>query len=103
MFLSSALYMFSLTWIIRCDIIFAASTQGVKTCVEEVGIGFMMSPNYHPAMKTFAPVRRKLGVKTIFNILGPMLNPAHVSYSVVGVYKEGVVCYYLENGVVHHK
>lgn len=65
--------------------------EGVKTCVEEVGIGFMMSPNYHPAMKTFAPVRRKLGVKTIFNILGPMLNPAHVSYSVVGVYKEGVV------------
>ncbi|XP_075515186.1 anthranilate phosphoribosyltransferase, chloroplastic-like [Primulina tabacum] len=65
--------------------------EGVKTCVEEVGIGFMMSPNYHPAMKTFAPVRRKLGVKTIFNILGPMLNPAHVSYSVIGVYKEGMV------------
>ncbi|KAL0331949.1 UNVERIFIED_CONTAM: Anthranilate phosphoribosyltransferase, chloroplastic [Sesamum calycinum] len=65
--------------------------EGVKTCVEEVGIGFMMSPNYHPAMKTFAPVRRKLGVKTVFNILGPMLNPARVPFSVVGVYKEDMV------------
>ncbi|XP_011098449.1 anthranilate phosphoribosyltransferase, chloroplastic isoform X1 [Sesamum indicum] len=65
--------------------------EGVKRCVEEVGIGFMMSPNYHPAMKTFAPVRRKLGVKTVFNILGPMLNPARVPFSVVGVYKEDMV------------
>ncbi|KAI3452451.1 hypothetical protein Pfo_009115 [Paulownia fortunei] len=65
--------------------------EGVKTCLEEVGIGFMMSPNYHPAMKTFAPVRRKLRVKTVFNILGPMLNPARVPFSVVGVYKEDMV------------
>ncbi|KAL6513805.1 hypothetical protein OROMI_034478 [Orobanche minor] len=61
---------------------------GVKTCVEQVGIGFMMSLNYHPAMKTFAPVRKKLGIKTVFNFLGPMLNPACVPFSVVGVYKE---------------
>ncbi|KAH6791052.1 tryptophan biosynthesis 1 [Perilla frutescens var. frutescens] len=65
--------------------------EGVKKCVEEAGIGFMMSPNYHPAMKTFAPVRKRLGVKTVFNILGPMLNPAGVPFSVVGVYKEDVV------------
>ncbi|XP_057769385.1 anthranilate phosphoribosyltransferase, chloroplastic-like isoform X2 [Salvia miltiorrhiza] len=65
--------------------------KGVKTCVEEVGIGFMMSPNHHPAMKTFAPVRRKLGVKTVFNIMGPMLNPARVPFSVVGVYKADMV------------
>ncbi|KAL1538544.1 DNA topoisomerase 2-associated protein pat1 [Salvia divinorum] len=65
--------------------------KGVKTCVEEVGIGFMMSPNYHPAMKTFAPVRRKLGVKTVFNTLGPMLNPACVPFSVVGVYRADMV------------
>ncbi|KAL6520231.1 DNA topoisomerase 2-associated protein pat1 [Orobanche minor] len=65
--------------------------QGVKTCVDKVGIGFMMSPNYHPAMKIFAPVRKKLGVKTAFNILGPMLSPAHVSFSVVGVYKDDMV------------
>ncbi|GER47982.1 anthranilate phosphoribosyltransferase [Striga asiatica] len=65
--------------------------EGVRTCVEQAGIGFMMSPNYHPAMKTFAPVRKKLGVKTVFNILGPMLNPACVSFSVVGVYNEALV------------
>ncbi|KVH92836.1 Anthranilate phosphoribosyl transferase, partial [Cynara cardunculus var. scolymus] len=56
--------------------------EGVKRCLEEVGIGFMMSPNYHPAMKIVAPVRKKLGVKTVFNILGPMLNPARVSSAV---------------------
>ncbi|KAK9271844.1 hypothetical protein L1049_002209 [Liquidambar formosana] len=65
--------------------------QGVKTCVEEVGIGFMMSPIYHPAMKIVAPVRRKLKVKTVFNILGPMLNPARVPFAVVGVYREEIV------------
>lgn len=59
--------------------------------MEEVGIGFMISPNYHPAMKTFAPVRRKLGVKTVFNTLGPMLNPACVPFSVVGVYRADMV------------
>ncbi|KAK6129342.1 hypothetical protein DH2020_036915 [Rehmannia glutinosa] len=74
--------------------------EGVKTCLEEVGIGFMMSPNYHPAMKTFAPVRRKLRIKTVFNILGPMLNPARVPFSVVGVYKEGMVSPLLQRGDV---
>ncbi|KAK9272684.1 hypothetical protein L1049_003061 [Liquidambar formosana] len=65
--------------------------QGVNTCVEEVGIGFMMSPIYHPAMKIVAPVRRKLKVKTVFNILGPVLNPARVPFAVVGVYREDIV------------
>ncbi|XP_009768649.1 anthranilate phosphoribosyltransferase, chloroplastic-like isoform X1 [Nicotiana sylvestris] len=65
--------------------------DGVKKCVEEVGIGFMMSPYYHPAMKIVTPVRRKLRVKTIFNILGPLLNPAWVPFAVVGVYKEDIV------------
>lgn len=65
--------------------------QGVKKCVEEVGIGFMMSPKYHPAMKIVAPVRKRLGVKTVFNVLGPMLNPARVPFAVVGVYKDEMV------------
>ncbi|KAM7509145.1 hypothetical protein LguiA_019598 [Lonicera macranthoides] len=65
--------------------------EGVKRCIEEVGIGFMMSPKYHPAMKIVAPVRKKLGVKTVFNILGPMLSPARVPFAVVGVYKEDLV------------
>ncbi|KAL3352318.1 hypothetical protein AABB24_020386 [Solanum stoloniferum] len=65
--------------------------EGVKKCVEEVGIGFMMSPYYHPAMRIVTPVRRKLRVKTIFNILGPLLNPAWVPFAVVGVYKQDIV------------
>ncbi|XP_043698554.1 anthranilate phosphoribosyltransferase, chloroplastic-like isoform X2 [Telopea speciosissima] len=65
--------------------------EGLKRCIQEVGIGFMMSPKYHPAMKVIAPVRKKLEVKTVFNILGPMLNPARVPFTVVGVYNENIV------------
>ncbi|KAF3969277.1 hypothetical protein CMV_006921 [Castanea mollissima] len=65
--------------------------EGVTRCVNEGGIGFMMSPRYHPAMKIVGPVRKKLKVKTVFNILGPMLNPARVPFAVVGVYKEDLV------------
>lgn len=50
--------------------------EGVAACVKEVGVGFMFAPRYHPAMKHVAPVRKALGVRTAFNILGPMLNPA---------------------------
>ncbi|KAG6537989.1 hypothetical protein ZIOFF_003092 [Zingiber officinale] len=65
--------------------------EEVKCCVKEAGIGFMMSPLYHPAMKIVGPVRKKLKVKTVFNILGPMLNPARVPCTVVGVYHEDIV------------
>ncbi|GAA0144268.1 glycosyltransferase [Lithospermum erythrorhizon] len=65
--------------------------EEVKRCVEEAGIGFMMNTTYHPAMKVVRPVRKKLKVRTIFNILGPMLNPARVPFAVVGVYKEELV------------
>lgn len=65
--------------------------EGVKQCVREVGIGFIMAPRYHPAMKLVAPVRKALKVKTVFNILGPMLNPARVHYAVVGVYNKNLV------------
>ncbi|KAJ9140304.1 hypothetical protein P3X46_030967 [Hevea brasiliensis] len=65
--------------------------EGVSRCVNEAGIGFMMSPKYHPAMKIVSPVRKKLKVKTVFNILGPMLNPARVPFGVVGVYKGDLV------------
>jgi len=51
----------------------------------------MMAPRYHPAMKIVSPVRKKLKVKTVFNILGPMLNPARVPFAVVGVYTEDLV------------
>ncbi|XP_020088336.1 anthranilate phosphoribosyltransferase, chloroplastic-like isoform X2 [Ananas comosus] len=65
--------------------------EEVKRCVKETNIGFMMAPYYHPAMKIVSPVRKKLKVKTVFNILGPMLNPAQVPFAVVGVYNEDIV------------
>lgn len=52
----------------------------------------MMAPRYHPAIKVVSPVRKKLKVKTVFNILGPMLNPAGVPYAVIGVYHGNIVC-----------
>ncbi|MEE8518461.1 MAG: anthranilate phosphoribosyltransferase [Dehalococcoidia bacterium] len=61
------------------------SPESVKRCIDEVGIGFMFAPAFHPAMKFAGPVRRELGVRTVFNILGPLTNPAGASYQVVGV------------------
>jgi anthranilate phosphoribosyltransferase len=73
--------------------------EEVKACVEEASIGFMMAPNYHPAMKIVSPVRKKLKVKTVFNILGPMLNPARVPFAVVGVYDEDIVSLFF---IIYH-
>ncbi|TQD96821.1 hypothetical protein C1H46_017553 [Malus baccata] len=72
-------------------IIIDLDPEGVTRCVNEAGIGFMMAPKYHPAMHIIRPVRKKLKVKTVFNILGPMLNPARVPFAVVGVYKDDLV------------
>jgi anthranilate phosphoribosyltransferase len=57
----------------------------VERCISETGFGFMFAPRFHPAMKAVAPVRRELGVPTIFNLLGPLTNPAGVKHQVVGV------------------
>ncbi|KAJ3682060.1 hypothetical protein LUZ60_014633 [Juncus effusus] len=65
--------------------------EEVKRCVKEARIGFMMGPNYHPAMRIVRHLRKKLKVKTIFNIIGPLLNPARVPFAVIGVYNEGIV------------
>ncbi|KAK4753019.1 hypothetical protein SAY87_021817 [Trapa incisa] len=65
--------------------------EGITRCVNETGIGFMMAPVYHPAMNIVRSVRKKLKVKTVFNVLGPLLNPARVPFAVVGVYKEDLV------------
>jgi anthranilate phosphoribosyltransferase len=59
--------------------------QGVKRCIEEVGIGFMFAPVFHPAMKYAAGPRREIGIRTVFNILGPLTNPAGAQAQVVGV------------------
>lgn len=58
---------------------------GVARCVTEVGMGFCLATRYHPAMRHAAPVRRELGIPTVFNFLGPLANPARVSRQLVGV------------------
>jgi len=61
--------------------------ERVATLVDEIGIAFMFAPNFHPAMRYAASVRKKLGVRTIFNVLGPLANPASATHQVLGVYE----------------
>jgi anthranilate phosphoribosyltransferase len=63
----------------------------IAQCVAEQGIGFMFAPNHHPAMKNVAPVRKEMGVRTIFNILGPLTNPASAPNILMGVFHEDLV------------
>jgi len=65
--------------------------EAIARCVAEVGIGFMFAPNHHPAMKNVAPVRKELGVRTIFNILGPLTNPAGAPNILMGVFHPDLV------------
>ena len=65
--------------------------QAVAQCIQDTGIGFMFAPNHHPAMKNVAPVRRELGVRTIFNILGPLTNPADAPNILMGVFHPDLV------------
>jgi len=61
--------------------------EKVASLVNDIGIAFMFAPNFHPAMRYAAPVRKKLGVRTIFNVLGPLANPASATHQVLGVYE----------------
>jgi anthranilate phosphoribosyltransferase len=61
------------------------NAQQVERCLKEVGIGFMYAPSFHPAMKYAGPPRREIGIRTVFNILGPLTNPAHAQAQVLGV------------------
>ncbi|MBL8328921.1 MAG: anthranilate phosphoribosyltransferase [Rubrivivax sp.] len=67
------------------------SPAAVARCIADTGIGFMFAPNHHPAMKNVAPVRRELGVRTIFNILGPLTNPADAPNILMGVFHPDLV------------
>jgi anthranilate phosphoribosyltransferase len=62
----------------------------VASLVNEIGIAFMFAPNFHPAMRYAAPVRKKLGIRTIFNVLGPLANPALATRQVLGVYDKSL-------------
>ena len=67
------------------------SPEQVGACIDQIGIGFMFAPNFHGAMKHAAPVRRELGVRTIFNVLGPLTNPASADNQVLGVFHPDLV------------
>ena len=64
--------------------------EGIRSCVREAGIAFMYAPVFHPAMAAVGPVRKALKVRTAFNLLGPLLNPARASRALVGVYSPSV-------------
>ena len=65
--------------------------EAIAQCIEQVGIGFMFAPNHHTAMKHVAPIRKELGVRTIFNILGPLTNPASAPNILMGVFHPDLV------------
>lgn len=64
--------------------------QQVANCINTLGVGFMFAPNHHSAMKHAAPVRKELGVRTMFNLLGPLTNPAHAKNQLLGVFSKNL-------------
>jgi len=68
----------------------STTPEAVVAMIERIGIGFMLAPVFHPAMKRVAPIRRELGLRTVFNILGPLTNPAGAQAQVMGVYDPGL-------------
>lgn len=69
----------------------AVGEDRLAECLDKVGIGFLFAQKLHPAMKHVAPVRKELGVETIFNILGPLTNPAKATHQIMGVYSRDLV------------
>lgn len=67
------------------------SPEAISTCIREAGIGFMFAPAHHPSMKNVGPTRVELGTRTIFNVLGPLSNPAGVTRQMVGVYSGALI------------
>jgi anthranilate phosphoribosyltransferase len=65
--------------------------EAIAKCIQQVGIGFMFAPSHHPAMKNVAPIRKEMGVRTIFNILGPLTNPASAPNILMGVFHPDLV------------
>ncbi|NCC75249.1 MAG: anthranilate phosphoribosyltransferase [Clostridia bacterium] len=81
------------------------SPAEVQACIETYGFGFMFAPTFHPAMRFAAPVRRQLGIRTLFNILGPLSNPASAQGHVIGVHDPAIMPFVAETlkaiGVQH--
>jgi anthranilate phosphoribosyltransferase len=77
----------------------------VEECINQVGIGFIFAPNFHKAMRFAMPTRKEIGIRTVFNILGPLTNPAHASAQILGVFREdltGLMAEVLKNLGVKH-
>ena len=68
----------------------AVEPSKVEESIEQVGIGFMFAPTFHPAMKQVGPVRKELGIRTVFNLMGPLMNPAGADYQLLGVYSSSL-------------
>ena len=68
-----------------------ASVEQIRACIEQAGVGFMFAPMFHPAMKYVQPIRKALGFRTVFNILGPLANPARATAQVLGVADESLM------------
>lgn len=64
--------------------------EQVATCIDEIGIGFMYAPAFHPAMRYVGPTRREIGIRTVFNLLGPLTNPAGARHQLIGVGQVGI-------------
>jgi len=71
-----------------CGVRIDLGPRAVEQCIKEIGIGFMFAPKFHPAMRFAADARREIGIRTVFNILGPLTNPAQAQHQVLGVAKE---------------
>ena len=84
----------------------ALTPKSAATCLDELGICFIFAPFYHPAMKHAAPIRKELGFRTVFNLLGPLLNPAETTHQIIGVpsmdigRKLAMTAYRLNNGKI---
>jgi anthranilate phosphoribosyltransferase len=75
----------------RLGVSLDTSPEIVERCIEEIGVGFLFAPRFHPAMKHAAPVRKALGVRTVFNLLGPLTNPAGVRAQLLGGFDPALV------------
>lgn len=64
--------------------------EQIAECIDRVGVGFIYAPNHHPAVKAVSGPRKELGIRTVFNVLGPLVNPAEVTYQVMGVFDESL-------------